>query len=105
MTQAIGWLIALLIAICIGSPFCAWWKLRQLRSSLQQLSIHPKDGMPPVRFFGSYRKSLSWATKHQEELPGHLASPIKQALLFDKLAFIAFGVLIAIAAISMVLKR
>ena len=104
MTQIIGWFLILMTLICLGSPFVAWWKLRKIKNSLDQMQTKMEDRMPPVTFFGSYRKGLSWARKNQNELPEHLSASVKQALIFDRLAIIALGILFIVAAISMFFK-
>ncbi len=104
MTQVIGWFLVLATFIYLGSPFISWWKLRKIKNSIDQLPVAMEETMPPVTFFGSYRKGLSWARKHQNELPEYMSASIKQAIIFDRLALIAFGVLVLVAVISVVFK-
>ena len=104
MTHVIGWFLVLITLICLGSPFIAWWKLRKIKKSLDQMDTNNEDRMPTVKVFGSYRNGLSWTRKNQNILPEHLSASVKQALLFDRLAIIALSILFITAAISVVFK-
>ena len=104
MTSVLGWFLVLLILICLGSPFITLWKLRKLKESLDQTPVKIEDRMPPVPIFGSYRKGLSWVKNNQAALPEHLNTYVKQALIFDKLAMIALGIIFLVAAISVFLE-
>lgn len=81
-----------------------WWKLRKIRSLLQQLTTNMGNDMPPVTFFGSYRKGLSWVRKNQQELPEQLSASANQVLIINKLGLYALGFLFAVAAISVIIK-
>lgn len=104
MIKLIDLFILLATFICVCGSLFVWWELRRLRAFLFRLKVNLENMMPPVKFFGSYRKSLIWIKNNRFKLPEQFKAPVERLLIVNKLVYFALGFLIVVAAFSIYLN-